>query len=103
MKFDMDQKMLDNFIISTIGSVDYPTNPATKGVLSDMDYIRGRSQADIQKERTEILSTTPEDIKAFADLLTKLMNADYYSVSGSEEQINKNRELFKKIIGGSEK
>ena len=95
--FNPDQKTMNGYIIRTIGNIDTSDDPKTLGMLSDLNYFRGITQEDLQKERDEILSTTVEDIQGYSKMITDIMNQNYFNVIGSDAAINKNKELFENI------
>ena len=96
--FKASEKEMTNYIIGTIGSMDYLTGPYAIGVLGDNMYFSGTTQKDIQKLRNEVLSTTAGDIKNFADLLEDVIKQNLHCVVGSETKINENKNLFDNII-----
>jgi len=96
--FDADNREMTKYIIGTISELDSPLTPAMKAIVSDEYYIRHVSYESLQKERTEILNTTKEDIKNLADLITDVMNQNYFCVLGSEEKIKDNKDIFGSII-----
>jgi len=96
--FSADEKEMTNYIIGTIGSMDYLTSPYAKGVLGDSMYFTSTTQGDIQKIRDEVLSTTSGDIRNLADLLDIVIKQNLHCVVGSESKVNENKELFDRII-----
>ena len=96
--FKASEKEMTNYIIGTIGSMDYLTGPYYKGVIGDNMYFSGTTQEDIQKLRDEVLSTTAEDIRNFAEVLEAVIKQNLHCVVGSETKVNENRDLFDRII-----
>ncbi|MBU3143384.1 insulinase family protein [Clostridium sp. CF012] len=96
--FKASEKEMDNYIIGTIGSIDSLSGPYYKGLLGDNMYFTGNTQDDIQKLRDEVLSTTAEDIRNFAQVLEAVIKQDSHCVVGSEIKIKENSDLFDKII-----
>ncbi|MCY6482935.1 insulinase family protein [Clostridium aestuarii] len=99
--FDADEKEMTNYIIGTIGKIDSSENmlsnimgPAANGMLADELYLSKTKQADIQKEREEIISTTAEDIRNFAPVIEALLKQDYLCVVGGETKIKENKDKF---------
>lgn len=97
-KFTADEKEMTNYIIGTIGGMDYLKGPYAKGVLGDSMYFSGTTQEDIQKIRDEVLVTTASDIRNLANLIDVVINQNLHCVVGSETKINENKNLFNKII-----
>lgn len=96
--YNLKKKDIDNYIISTIGSIDRPMSPSEKGKSSDMSYFSGVTQDIIQKQRDEILSTTAEDIKSYGDMLNKITEQNDFCVFGNQSKIMDNKELFNSTI-----
>jgi Zn-dependent M16 (insulinase) family peptidase len=78
--------------------MDYLKGPYYKGIIGDNMYFSGTTQEDIQKLRDEVISTTPEDIRNFADVLEAAIKQNLHCVVGGETKINENSELFDSII-----
>jgi Zn-dependent M16 (insulinase) family peptidase len=97
-KFSANDTMMTNYIIGTIGQMDYPHSPKEKGIIADSYYISGVSQEDIQKERNQVLNTKSCDIVKYADMIEKVMKENNYCVVGSESKIKENKDIFKNVI-----
>ncbi|MBU3175994.1 insulinase family protein [Clostridium estertheticum] len=97
-EFSADDKAMTNYIIGTIGNMDYLKGPYAKGILGDNMYFSGTSQKDIQKIRDEVLATTASDIRDLGGLLDVVIKQNLHCVVGSETKINNNKNLFDKII-----
>jgi len=96
--FKASEKEMTNYIIGTIGSMDYLMNPYAKGIIGDNMYFTKTTQNDIQKLRNEVLSTKASDIRNFADVLDNLLKQNLHCVVGSETKVNEHKDLFEKII-----
>ena len=94
-KFDADPETMTRFIIGTIAELDAPQTTEQKGRAAFHYYLTGRTEADIQKDRDAILSTTAEDIRNFAEMVDKITAQNNYCVYGNDEQIEKDQSLFK--------
>lgn len=88
---DEDMK---NYIIGTMASIDAPKTPNSECKTSDINYIIGKTQADIQRERDQILSAKKEDMVKYADMLDAILKENNLCVFGSETLINKNKDIF---------
>lgn len=55
-RFDVSERDMVKFIIGTIGGMDTPMNPASKGVRSFGAYICHTEYAQLKKEREEVLN-----------------------------------------------
>ena len=96
--FNVNEREMRKYIIGTISNMDIPLSPSMKGDKAIARYISGITMNELQKERTEVLNTTPEDIRGYSELLRKAMQEDYLCVLGNEGKIQKNREYFNSFV-----
>jgi Zn-dependent M16 (insulinase) family peptidase len=96
--FTASEREMNNYIISTIGKLDTPLTPYGKGASITKNYMRGVTYDDIQKERAEVLATTPEDIRNFAKMFAELKQQNYFCVVGNETKLKENQEHFGALI-----
>lgn len=94
----MTDAEMTNYIIGTLASLDSPISPRTQGTVSDIYYIIGETQEDIQRERDEILNTKWEDISKYADMLDAIVKQNNFCVFGSKTAIEQNKDIFKKTL-----
>lgn len=95
--FDCSRREMEKYILGDISAQDYPQTPEARGAQGDMDYIRGFTQADRQQIRDEVLSTKPEDLRVYADMVQNVMANNHYAVFGGEDAVLANKELFDQI------
>ena len=96
--FSADEQQMTNYIIATIGRLDAPMSPHARGEMAAAAYIRGIGNADLQQERDEILATTAEDIRRYAEMFAEMQRQDYFCVLGGEGVLKKNRKLFDALV-----
>lgn len=96
--FDADTREITKYIIGTISRMDTPLTPPMQGERATANYLSGLTQADIQKERDEVLHATPEAIRALAPMVRDVLKNPYYCVLGSESKIIENKDLFKTLV-----
>ncbi|MGH4139499.1 insulinase family protein [Clostridium sp.] len=96
--FKASDKEMTNYIIGTIGGMDYLRTPYYSGLIADNMYFSGITQDDIQKIRDEVLSTNAEDIRNSADMLEVALKQNTHCVVGSASKVNENSDLFDNII-----
>ena len=96
--FTADQKTMTRYIIGTISSMDHPLTPSQKGDQAVSLYFTKRTEKDLQSDRDAILSTTGEDIRNFAPMISDILDKNVYCVYGNEEKINKEKELFSGVL-----
>ena len=76
--------------------MDIPMTPNTLGNVSMTAYLSGITQEMIQKERNEVLSAQPEDIRRLADLVRSVMEQNNICVVGSETAIRGAENVFER-------
>lgn len=88
-----DRDML-KYIIGTVSDMDVPLTPSMAGDRSLSAYLTGVTEEQLQRERTEVLECTAEDIRALADYIKALLDGDALCVLGNETRLQEERELF---------
>jgi Zn-dependent M16 (insulinase) family peptidase len=96
--FTATEREMNNYIIATIGKLDTQLTPYGNGATVTKDYLRGITYADRQKERDQVLATTQEDIRNFADMFTELKQQNYFCVVGNEAKLKENQEHFSALV-----
>lgn len=94
---DMDERTMTKYIIGTISEMDMPMNASAKGAFALLSWFTGLTDEDLQKERTEILTAQPENIRALAGYMQAVADSANICVIGSESAIEENADLFAKI------
>ena len=74
-------------IIGAVSMLDAYQLPDAKGSTSMMRYLLNISEEERQQRRDELLSTTPADFRAFADVLAQVNEQGLVVVLGSQENI----------------
>jgi Zn-dependent M16 (insulinase) family peptidase len=97
-KLELSEEELTKAIIATIGSLDKPLTPSEKGGRIIAMQLSGLTQADIQKERDEVLATTVNDLRNFAKMFRDGMKQNNICVFGNEEKLKEDNSLFKNNI-----
>ncbi len=95
--FEASQRDMAKFIIGTMGEIDTPLNPMSKGLRSFNIYMKGRSYDEIAENRAQILDCKIEDIRNLADYMESIINANHIVVVGGENKIKEKSELFDSI------
>lgn len=96
--FNPDDIEMQRYIIGTISKLDMPYTPQQEGNRALTYYIEKIKAEDLQKERDEILSARPEDIKGFAGMIEDVLKQNYICVYGNESIINDNKDLFDNVL-----
>lgn len=98
--FNADEKQMTNYIIGAIGKEDklnQTDNPFDYSNKADELYLTDTSQAELQKNRNEMISTTAEDVKSFAPVMDSVLKQNHFCVVGGEEKIEENKDSFSSI------
>ncbi len=78
----------DKYIISTIGDMDPLLTPRMEGTMAAAMYFSGRTQADRQQARSEVLHTTVEELRTFSRELDALCGASTVCVVGGDAALD---------------
>ncbi len=95
--FSVDERGMTKYLIGTISDMDVPLTPRAKGVKGYNAYLAGITDEDLQRERTEVLSTNVERVRQMAPVAKAIMDCNHICVIGNEEKIEENKELFYEI------
>ncbi|MDO5688711.1 MAG: insulinase family protein [Tissierellia bacterium] len=95
---ELSQEDLTSLIIGTLGKFDPPLTAQAKGALDLSMYIAGYDNQTIEGYIEEAMSTTLEDLRAFAKPLTEGMEKNHLCVLGSMSKIKENADLFDEIV-----
>jgi hypothetical protein len=95
--FHESESTMTKFIIGTIGAMDAPLTPASKGTTATILALSGITQEDRQKERNQVLDTTPKSIQEFSKMVQDVTQKNAFCVIGSESVIKDNKDLFKEV------
>lgn len=87
--YDADEREMTKAVIGTMGEVDMPLTPQTKGLRGLAAYYTHVTKEQLQRERDQVLDVQPEDIRALAPLLKAVLSDNAVCVIGSEAQIRK--------------
>ena len=86
---DLNENERSKAIIGTIGDMDSYQLPSAKGYTSLVRYLTNYSDDMRQQIRDEVLNTSEEDFRRFADMLERLNQHGNVVVVGSADAINK--------------
>ncbi len=93
-QFSGDERAMTQAVIGTISEMDTPLNPAAKGLRALSLYLTHQTEADLQRERDQVLDATAEDIRALADHIRAILEADCLCVVGGEKKLREEKEQF---------
>lgn len=95
--FTVEQRDMDKFIIGTISNMDTPLMPEATGERSFQAYLTGITYEQLQKERSQVLNATREDIIALAAYMKAIANAPSICVVGSKEKMEEGKARLKEV------
>lgn len=95
---DLPADELTKYIIGCVGHLDPALTPSQKGMVSLTEYLTGMTPEMKQKRRDELLSTTLQDIKAYAPLFRKIKEKGNICVLGNEDKIKKAKNMFEHTV-----
>lgn len=95
--FTAEERDITKYIIGTFSTLDAPLTPQSDGKRSLSMYLAGITEANLQKERDEVLNVTIEDIRALHGIVKAVYDADNICVIGNEGKINQNKDMFKEV------
>jgi Zn-dependent M16 (insulinase) family peptidase len=95
--FTVSDRDMTKYIIGTMSNLDRPMTPAMKGDRSMNLYMCHISPEMIKEERNQILDAEEGDIRALADTVKAVLDANLFCVIGSEDKIEEQKELFKEV------
>ena len=94
--FEADERTMTQYVIGAVSEMDTPMSPSVLGVYSLGGYMTGRSEADKQAERDQVLQCTQEDIQALSEHIRAFMKDDVLCVVGNADKILAAKDLFNK-------
>ncbi|MCI8566573.1 MAG: insulinase family protein [Lachnospiraceae bacterium] len=84
--FEADEREMTKYIIGTISEMDTPLNPSARGGRSLSAWLCHLTEEQLQKERRQVLTAQPEDIRALAPLMEAILREDSVCVVGSAQK-----------------
>lgn len=82
-------RSFENYIVSEGGKSDVQYCVAIEAIIAFLYYLDGVTVADMQRWRSEMLHTTPEDLLRFADMLDQVLPNATRCVIGEESLVRK--------------
>ena len=89
---------ITNFIIGALGDSDPLITPKVLSALSVASYMRGETYEDRVKMRTELVSTSKDDLLAMADLLDRAFENSGACVVGGKDKLDACGEKLDTVI-----
>ena len=93
-EFSADERTMTQYVIGAVSEMDTPMTPSVLGTFSLGGFMTGRTEADMQTERDQVLNCTQEDIQALAEHIKAFMSEEALCVVGNAEMISKAQQIF---------
>lgn len=97
-KYETDPQQFTRYIIGTIAALDMPLSASQRGYRAFDMFLNNRKQADLQAEREAILKATLPEMKAYADMVDKIMSQGAVCVYGNTQKVSTERDNLKSLI-----
>ena len=91
------ERDMTKYIIGAISTLDTPLTPISVGRHSMTCYLSHVTDADLQRERDELLGTTADEIRALAQAVEAMLKAGNLCVIGNEESLQAEESLFMEL------
>ncbi len=95
---DLGEAEMTKLIIGTFSGLDHPKTTRQKAESSLGAYLTGRKFEDVQRERSEALDVTLEDLKAQADMIDAVLAQGYACTIGNDTKLRENADMFDTVV-----
>ena len=92
--FEATELEMTKYIIGAISEMDTPKTAYTKFLLGLSCTLSHLTNEDLQREREEVLSASPEAIRKLSDYIEKAFSEEILCTIGNGEKIEKNKSYF---------
>ncbi len=93
-QLDLSEHDLTRFLLGTIGDMDMPYTPPKRMYTALHRFYTGTTQEDVQRERTELLSVTNEQLRAFGPMIRDVLKQNYRATVASETKAKECADFF---------
>ncbi|MDY3052831.1 MAG: insulinase family protein [Ndongobacter sp.] len=93
-RLSLTEDDLNRFRIGAVGSFDQPMTERQKGSFDLSSYLCGREPEFYDRTLRELLDTTEEQLRRYADALDEAMSEEHIAVIGSEASILAAKDRF---------
>lgn len=93
----LSDREMTKYVIGTMAADEIQLTPSMKGERAMVHYLSGNTRESRMKIRDEIINCQVEDIRRLAPLVDSVMKDPYICVMGSEDKIQKDKDLFDKV------
>lgn len=93
----LSEREMTKYVIGTMAAEEVQFTPSMMGDRAVADYFKGSNAAEREKIRNQIINCTLDDIHNLADLVESIINEPYLCVMGTEDKVQKEKDIFSKI------
>ncbi|MBQ9827161.1 MAG: insulinase family protein [Lachnospiraceae bacterium] len=97
-ELELSDRDLHKYMIGAISDLDIPLTPSGLGSFSMGCWLTGVDEALLNNRRAQLLSTTKEKLRSFAEHLDAVCSSGARCTIGSESAIEKDRDLFNETV-----
>ena len=94
---NLPRRALEQLIIGAYGAYDPHLSPIGKGVAARNEFLMGITADEKRQRLREIVSTTSDDLLAFAGNFAAMQKDAHRTIIGNRDKIESGRELFERI------
>ena len=95
---ELSEREMTKYVIGTMAADEIQLTPFMKGERAMLHYLNGNTREDRMRIRSEIISCEVKDIRALAPLVKSIIDDPYICCMGSEEKIQRDKALFRKVL-----
>lgn len=95
--FEVTRRDMDKYIIGTIGALDTPLTPSTKGARAFDAYLKNFTTELLKEERAQILECDSDAVRALAPVVEAVIDDGYFCAVGNAGVLEANKDKFDKI------
>ena len=93
-QINLSEHDLTRFIIGTVADMDMPYTPPKRMYTALNRFYTGTTLDDVQRERTEVLSVTNEQLRAFGPMIRDVLKQNYRASVASETKAKECADFF---------
>ncbi|WP_299145047.1 insulinase family protein [uncultured Dialister sp.] len=90
----LSDREMTKYVIGTMAAAETQLTPSMKGERAMVHYFSGNTRESRMKIRDEVINCQVEDIRKLAPLVESVMKDPYICVMGSEDKIERDKDLF---------
>jgi len=97
-EFEASEDEMTRFIIGTISNLDQPRTASQRGSIAVSNYLKHITIEDLKAERSAVLTTTIDDVKAYEGMIKDILSQNAICVYGNTDKVKENKDLFKEVL-----